>query len=368
MCLIIHLKDKEVGVTPEEFKLNLNKNTDGTGFMFANHNRVIVNKSLGTISEQVALYEKYSKSVAGGGLKDLFIHSRWATQGTKDEFNCHPYQILTPQEGNELWCMHNGVISGGGTKQEADKSDTYNFLTFYLKPLLIQRDYLLSNPLFMEMIEKFIGTGSKLVFLNSKGQHWYANKSQGVMYKDTSTWISNEYSGLTNKKVYTYPKKTQTNYGWSSEDYDDYDSYYLAKNPTTTNEVLGGKEWVNKAGKWYKETVVAKTVEGTTIDLNKPDYLKIAANLVKDKPNQVISLPVIIKESKKKEPQGSENKAGVGSKAFEEKAVAHGIKLLIAAATTMSEQEVYNIVMAEPIIATEILMHLLNETEIMVGV
>lgn len=316
MCLIIQVKDKAIGVTPEEFRTNLTKNQDGTGIMFANHGRVIVKKELDNVGKQVELFEKYTKSVTSGSIKELFVHSRFATHGDKDEFNCHPYQILTPQEGKELWCMHNGTIAC--ERQDKNKSDTYHFLNNYLKPLLVNRVELLDNPFFIEMISKYIGTGSKLVFLDSTGKSTFVNKTQGVEYNEA--WISNEYSGI-RKPVATY--KPTNYYGGRKNAYDDGDWDFYGKVPTKKPEIK------------VNENVCIMPVKN-----HKP----------------------IIKLNDKKKDQELD-----GEDTFEEKAVDHGLKLLIAACADMTREEVYNFVLAEPLVASEMLNELLDDTQIVIG-
>lgn len=314
----MQIKDKEIGITKEEFKINLNKNPHGTGLMFANHGKVIVRKELSDVNKQVTMFTKYTNSVRKGSIKELIIHSRWATHGNKDEFNCHPYQVLTPQEGKELWCMHNGVIQCKTI--EETKSDTFNFLTYYVKPLITNRLSLLDDVHFVEMLSKYIGSGSKLVFLDSTGKTTFVNKDAGTDYNEA--WISNTYSGIAPKPVYVAPKHKEQYLGKRGSNYDDDNFYY------------GGGGYKKKQTNLYDD------------DQCKLPVKKNAVILLNDLP------------SKKKDST---------STSFEETAIEHGIKLLITACKNMSQEEIYNFVLSEPLIASEVLTEILMDTKIILG-
>lgn len=366
----MQLKDKEVPVTEDDFKANLAKNADGTGIMFANNGKVIVRKALKTVQEQVDLFNHYTKSVTNGAINELIIHSRLATHGLKNELNCHPYQVLDKEkDGDEVWCMHNGIITCKGSDLEKDKSDTYNFLNYYVRPLIKGKLHLLDDIQFIEMLSSFIGKGNKLVFLDHTGKSYFVNKDSGIIFKG-KTWLSNSYSGINNytvakretAKSYNYPAR---GYGYGSmyshDDYDDYEGYEVKD--TKPKDTKG---WItNSNGQWIRETSL-KPASNTTNVFDKTSNLKVVSGEVvnlnkEDKVMSEVARKVIDNMSKKK---GLEKK----DEDLEEKAVSHGVKLLIAAGKRMTQEELYLLVTQEPIIVTELLQELLNSTEIVVGV
>lgn len=311
MCLIMHMTNKESVITQAEFEANLKKNQDGTGVMFAQDGKVVVRKALGKPEAQVSLFMKTMKHFRKGRFKEVIVHSRLGTHGTKDELNCHPYQILNKEEhGRDLWCMHNGVINV--TRADLSKSDTWHFLNNYIKPTIINNHELLNNENFIEMISKFIGSNNKLVFLDGEGNTYYVNKCSGTDYN--GIWISNEYSGIIKKhiapvKIYPANDYKSNNYSGQYGNYDEYEDYY----PRKDNTILLEKIKIDNSP-------------------TKTDSCIIPLNKTTDK-----------------------------------LAIDHCIKILIVSALRMSENELYSFVAKEPIIATELLLELLSNTKVEIG-
>lgn len=351
MCLIIHLKNKESLITKEQFTANLDRNKDGTGIMFAQDGKVIVKKALGKSESQSGMVFRTMKHFKKGRMKELFIHSRFATAGNKDNDNCHPYQVLNKEEhGKDLYVMHNGIISVNRTK-DLTKSDTFHFLNEYLKPILVGNFDILKNPNFMEVIESFIGKSNKLVMLDSDGISYYANKCMGTDYtKDI--WISNENSGIVKKytpPIYTPPAKTEYRSGtysgaynqWSEGDQDDYNDYYPPYKKDTNKVASLFPDADKTYPKWEKDA------SGAWVEISKKESAVVVSTC----------------EIPKKE----EKVLKLNEEDEDELAINHGIKLLCVAALKMSENELFTFITKEPVIATEMMQELLTSKEIVIG-
>lgn len=352
MCLIIQMQHKDKIITKEEFKINLNKNPHGTGVMFVQDGRVIVKKALGKEENQLGLYSRHLKHFRKGRIKELFVHSRLATHGDKNEINCHPYQILNKEEhGKDLWCMHNGIINV--KERDKSKSDTWHFLNLYIKPIIEKNYELMHNDNFKEMVSDFIGRGNKLVFLDSDNTSFFINKEQGTDYN--GCWISNTYSGIYKKFVptnnyYDNKKKevpTNGTYLGAYGNYSEEDDYFPASTPVKkVNDLF---KPIPKKETYIKESFT-RNEKGVYTPMQK-DTKKV--NLPALAASAVLAKQPVIDLNKKQD--------------TEILAINHGVKILLMGAIKMSEHELYTLVVKEPIIATEMLQELLSSVEIKIG-
>jgi hypothetical protein len=174
------------------------------------------------------------------------------TDGSNHLDNIHPYKVLSIDDGDsiDLYMMHNGIISecrpaisyvggksfqnsynwkgsyldadyidadddtsvkNGGIQERVQPSDTQIFINEYLKPLLKQTPELLYTQSLQKLIKGFIGTGNKLIFLDSNSKVTIINENQGTQLPETQggCWISNTYSHLP-RIVYTYSNTNNT--------------------------------------------------------------------------------------------------------------------------------------------------------------
>lgn len=320
MCLILQL-NKESQITEEQFKKNLEKNSDGTGIMFANNNKIIVKREIDSKDKQVNLFTKYTKAVTETkSLSEVFIHSRLATHGEKDLLNCHPYEVLKGTlKQPELYCMHNGII-GHVDIIEKDKSDTFNFLKYYVKPLLEGRIELLQNSHFQQMISKYIGTGSKLVFLDSTGLTTFINKEQGTIYK--GCWISNTYSGIS----------------------------------------VSDNNW-NYLNNKKKEEATKSSVTNITLTSTKDvTLIKNNLNIFEEEKDEVS--PQCITSYKEPNTNWFAEQIEIGKTEIEAIAMENGIPLVCTALSLMDDKGIHKFTLENPILAAECLSYLISKREI----
>jgi hypothetical protein len=191
MCLIV-VKDTKKGVfTDANFNASYNRNSDGMGIMWLEDGRVKVERVLGTLAQQRFVWNKHKH-------KDMWVlHQRYATHGSKAKMleNCHPYKIMDMDDGDvmDIYMAHNGVISDTETT-DASMSDTWNFIENHIKPIVKHNPELLWNDAFQMMINKYIGSGSKLVVLSNrkKDPMLIFNEEAGTVVN--GCWLSNTYS------------------------------------------------------------------------------------------------------------------------------------------------------------------------------
>jgi predicted glutamine amidotransferase len=121
------------------------------------------------------------------------VHFRIATHGKIDEDNTHPFWVFP----GKLAFAHNGIMSF--TKEFETISDTQVFNRYILKQL--PRNFL-SNSGIRVMMEDYIGTYNKLVFLDNEGSLDIFNESCGEWLED-GCWFSNTHwqpTALANSK------------------------------------------------------------------------------------------------------------------------------------------------------------------------
>lgn len=245
MCLIVVKNKPDAAFSIESFRASQTRNSDGTGIMYVEDGRVIVEKSMGnTPKDHLDLYYKHMN-------KDQFIlHHRMATQGEKTENNCHPFKVLSKDDGDpyDLYFAHNGQISMNKFGSDYDKklSDTHLFALQYLQPLIKQFPEIMDNAVFQYMLHDLIGGHNKLAFLRNDGRVWIYNRSAGE--EINGCWLSNKYS-IENRSIThstTYAKShgvanshycpTPTN-SYDGDDYDYHDGMWWRENYNRNNSI-----------------------------------------------------------------------------------------------------------------------------------
>lgn len=192
MCLLItHPKAASADPVHDEWLRDWYKsNRDGFGFMYADGGVLKVDKSLGTVENFIEAWRKHEALGV-----DFACHLRMRTHGNTDLDNCHPYQILGPESGNEMWLMHNGILQYGN-KADTTKSDTWHFIKDWLRPLLDPAQggnpKLVFKEPFVRMLESLIGSSNKFVIMDCDGDVATVNYGAGVTW--AGMWLSNRYA------------------------------------------------------------------------------------------------------------------------------------------------------------------------------
>lgn len=107
------------------------------------------------------LYEALDKDVEF----ERFVHVRHNTAGATDLRNCHPFEIYyNPAKGRQIVFMHNGTIHEHKSKKTVDgktvddengPSDSLNYATNVLQPLLASLGGDITTPINREILRKF---------------------------------------------------------------------------------------------------------------------------------------------------------------------------------------------------------------------
>lgn len=217
MCIAI-LNTKGVTLKRELLNNCWKNNGDGAGLLYAKDGQMQVFKEMTSFDN---FYDEYMRVRKEISKQNIVLHFRISTHGKVNETNCHPFLVH-----DYLGFVHNGMIYDVPTSP--DFSDTYMFNETILKNFKPNFEY---SEVMLDVLETYIGAGSKLVFLNSdddyaivneKAGHWnmgcwFSNSS----YKQVNDWV--DYGG---KKV----KKSSMGYGYNSYGYGSYGGSYLGSN------------------------------------------------------------------------------------------------------------------------------------------
>jgi len=186
MCVIISQPPK--GFLPEvDMRNAMRTNAHGFGYAYYDEttDRIIAEKDITYTPEKMLEVWEQLKD------KEVIYHFRIRTRGPSLKAQCHPFQVLSKDDGDpfDMWFAHNGTIMN--VKEEGDESDTMAFNRIFLKPILKRDPLLIETPAFQELIKHFIGT-SKLCFIYDKGKKVVINPQAGT--KRGECWVSNDYS------------------------------------------------------------------------------------------------------------------------------------------------------------------------------
>jgi predicted glutamine amidotransferase len=181
MCVAIY-KPKSAQLDKEDLHLAYQENHDGCGFAVRKHGKVYIEKGMWSFAEFWEHYSKYQHH-------ECLVHFRMASMGTIDATMAHPFLI----HGNGA-LIHNGHLSryGGQTI-----SDTYDWVTKTLDPLLQRDSELMCEPSFQAVLQDSIGSSRMAIMLPKKpvillNEHlgtwnhgaWYSQ----THYRDTRVW------------------------------------------------------------------------------------------------------------------------------------------------------------------------------------
>lgn len=178
MCLIIH-KPKHRSVPSALLLAAAQHNRDGIGVVAC------------TGTQRVDVW-KYP----GGGVDDLIqklpslneqecvIHFRKCTAGRIHRENTHPFAIT-----RHLYLVHNGTLRID--LRQRGKSDTWHFVTDYLRPLLRADHDRLHDPGFQRFLSEWVGPDNKLVVVDAlRHKSVFVNRERGLEYQ--GLWLSND--------------------------------------------------------------------------------------------------------------------------------------------------------------------------------
>lgn len=220
MCIAIYLPaGKEL--SEETLKICNDANPDGMGFAFFNDkNEMIINKEVEPkkILRKIKLFPIIRKNFIN---RPFLVHFRIATHGKISKPCCHPFRV----DSDTVFC-HNGILRQEyGLSIQSKISDTMMFNKSILQRIEkkdLDRMMESKNDVLRDLLEGYIGSGNKMVILNSKDQYVILNEHLGVW--DNGIWFSNSsYKVIryTQPAKYWqqswYDPKTKTWKGWGTD-------------------------------------------------------------------------------------------------------------------------------------------------------
>jgi predicted glutamine amidotransferase len=220
MCIAI-LNTKAATLKKQTLKNCWLNNSDGAGILYINDDGKM--EYIKEMKDFDKFYNAYSLiKQTYGKQKNIVLHFRISTHGKVNETNCHPFLV-----DENCGFVHNGVIYNAPTSKEF--SDTYMFNEVILKKMPVGFE---NDDNILDMIELYIGAGSKLVFLNADNEATIVNEEAGIWengcwfsntsYKSVNDWY--DFGGVKKYKSDS-PSKTTTTYNsgfassWSLDDY-----------------------------------------------------------------------------------------------------------------------------------------------------
>jgi hypothetical protein len=176
MCLAIY-QPAGVPVLESHLREGFKNNPHGAGFMyFDDEGKVQTYRSM----HYDAFIDEYEAAWAMHGEHSPFaVHFRWATHGTADINNVHPFKM-----NEHVAVIHNGIIDCKIVDQRM--SDTAAFVRDYLGAM--PRNWQ-DNEFLFDMVEDY-ARGSKLVILTSDPEAAY---SVYIVNEKLGHWVDNAW-------------------------------------------------------------------------------------------------------------------------------------------------------------------------------
>jgi predicted glutamine amidotransferase len=211
MCIAI-LNTKQATLGKETLRNCWENNGDGAGILY-----IGTNKKMSVFKEMNSFdnfYENYIDLKKKYGRRNMVLHFRISTHGKVNETNCHPFLV-----DDNIGFVHNGMIYD--VPNSTEYSDTYMFNETILKNLKEGFEY---NDTVLDMLDTFIGAGSKLIFLNKDNHYAIVNEKAG--HWNMGCWFSNSSYKQVNSYVdYGGVRKSKSSLGYGWGGYNTWDSY-----------------------------------------------------------------------------------------------------------------------------------------------
>jgi hypothetical protein len=176
MCVIV-AKSENVDLQNKDIIQAIKTNPDGYGIVILDDNHFSLVKS--TINGNIF------KDLAKTKNKKAWIHFRFATHGKVTIDNVHPFFIC-----GRYYVMHNGIVSQFPLV-EPERSDTYNYCTYCLAPILEKNPALFGTGTLAELVKATAGNGSKWIIIDTVSRQ---SQEIGDFMDFKGMRVSNTYS------------------------------------------------------------------------------------------------------------------------------------------------------------------------------
>lgn len=221
MCIAILNNGSEL--TKQELQNCWISNDDGAGMLFIENDKLVAckypnadgyGKAEASFDEFYADYrEAFARSKSIG--MPMLLHFRIATHGF-DEKYLHPFFI-----SEDVGMIHNGVITGFGSKEVSDTAEFAQELSTLPESMLSSVAFL-DTKFVYNAIYEYIGDYNKLVFMDKHGDVSIFNEQAGHWVGDN--WFSNDsYKSLT--RYHGHVAKGSVKDWGIVDDFDWYDKY-----------------------------------------------------------------------------------------------------------------------------------------------
>lgn len=257
MCIIV-AKNKLTPLPKEDYLKNcFTNNPDGSGFMYVDNGKVIIDKGYMTYNSFKKHYDKLCKKYKNFEGKSLVMHFRIGTAGANSKENTHPYPITTSKNNlhktyfrTNLGMAHNGVIHDYNPPTDIkDMNDTQNFIIKYVAPLYNHYEDFYKNEYILKGLDEI--TNSKLAFLDKYDNIYlvgtFVEDESGVKYSN-SNYKPYEYTYKYYGDYYKYYDEYYYN-KYKSITYKDED--FLKDEEETTSKVPAYENEILLESKWY---------------------------------------------------------------------------------------------------------------------
>lgn len=192
MCLAIY-KPEGLLIPEDHLEEGFDSNPHSAGFAVVDDGRVKIFKGYFKWEEFLAAYRPWA-------FRQALVHFRWATHGSRDVKNCHPFRVT-----DDIVMIHNGVLDIS-TNSKPKRSDTWHYVDGVLAPLASRDPDFFMRPELVFMGGQAI-EGSKFCFLRGDGAYGIWNESdghwlQGVWYSNHSYKHTAKWGYYTDSKGY----------------------------------------------------------------------------------------------------------------------------------------------------------------------
>jgi len=238
MCIIIVKPKNHLLPSKEILEQCFYNNPHGAGFMYNSHNSQHVTIEKGFMDFESFYFAITAITAQDMYNSDLVLHFRWATQGSINSSNCHPFPINSKVSKlrainciTKVGIAHNGVIASCSYPNKQDLSDTQIFIKTILSKL--PYDYLKNPEIYTSTFSKFAvldKDGFSLIgnFIEDDGIY-YSNDSY-MPYIPCSQYFYNSKPNLKRTKTnhkYTITDWRITNWDYCNDNpFNDVDNYY----------------------------------------------------------------------------------------------------------------------------------------------
>src|SRR5688572_10791326 len=179
MCLLSYFPpNAEINI--KHLRTGASNNADGHGFaVILPNGRIETFRSMDA-EEAIARFAEVRSFVPD---TDALFHSRWTTHGLTTVENVHPFPVGRDGRKGNIVVAHNGVLPWTVQPEKGDpRSDT----RIFAEDMFLHRFKDLDSPRTIRRLEKWLGTGNKLVFLTTNP---YYRRRAYILNERVGDWV-----------------------------------------------------------------------------------------------------------------------------------------------------------------------------------